>query len=510
MEEALRTPEMVVRLRIYRHTDPAALARVAELKNLQSLSISLADVSQLLPRLDKMKNLQILHLQACNIPTFPESILSLSNLRSLSIGNSSLGALPEKISGLDKLEELSLSQNSLERIPQSIGRLTQLQRLGLSYNKLEELPESLGNLGALVWLFLDVNRLRQVPESIGELARLKSLSLNCNDLRTIPESICRLTSLERLSIERNPLESLPGCLSTMGIETISIEAEKRPLFMDWTYQPSDQPPRIALTDMKLFVEPASPFHAPLLAATESYGAGEFAPLILGLAREAVRIDSTVPDDYSRPGNSRLGGFPDLSDSELFPRDEEGRYWIFLAQLNLEDLASLNTYLPRAGLLSFFIESTESLKARVLFFEGDVRELKTIRHAGGEAMTDDTDDYTQSPYGVKFQRFVSLPHCPPEEMESGEAPDTYEKIRELSKGGDHYINGYTFTQHESPQEQAANELRGKPEEWVPLLQLGWDDKVGFCFWDAGTVTFTIHREDLRRGDFSRVHASLETS
>lgn len=73
-----------------------------------------------------------------------------------------------------------------------------------------------------------------------------------------------------------------------------------------------------------------------------------------------------------------------------------------------------------------------------------------------------------------------------------------------------MNGYTYTQHESPQEQAAAKMRGAPVEWVPLLKLGWDQKVGFCFWDAGTLTFCIHQEDLRRNDFSRVQVSLESS
>ena len=71
-------------------------------------------------------------------------------------------------------------------------------------------------------------------------------------------------------------------------------------------------------------------------------------------------------------------------------------------------------------------------------------------------------------------------------------------------------GYTFTQHESPETQAANKMGGTPEEWVSLLKLGYDKQVGFCFWDAGTLTFTIHQEDLRRVDFSNVQVSLESS
>ena len=121
-----------------------------------------------------------------------------------------------------------------------------------------------------------------------------------------------------------------------------------------------------------------------------------------------------------------------------------------------------------------------------------------------------DDYTSKPHRIEFKRLLSLPFCPPDEMTDDRQCVAYDQLRELFKDTDHLINGHTFTQHESPQEQAANELRGRPCEWIPLLKLGWDNKVGFCFWDAGTLTFCIHQEDLRRWDFSKVHVSLESS
>jgi uncharacterized protein YwqG len=73
-----------------------------------------------------------------------------------------------------------------------------------------------------------------------------------------------------------------------------------------------------------------------------------------------------------------------------------------------------------------------------------------------------------------------------------------------------MNAHVFTQHENPQEQASREKGGLPQEWVNLLTLASDDKPGFCFWDAGTFTFSIHEKDLALGDFSRVHWSLESS
>ncbi len=73
-----------------------------------------------------------------------------------------------------------------------------------------------------------------------------------------------------------------------------------------------------------------------------------------------------------------------------------------------------------------------------------------------------------------------------------------------------MNTHVFTQHESPEEQASRERGGLPAEWINLLMLCSDGNPGFCFWDAGTLTFSIHDKDLALGDFSRVLWSLESS
>jgi uncharacterized protein YwqG len=510
LEEGLRDPGKVLRFQAYRQEEADTLSQVLEFKNLQSLSISLSNVSKLLPRLAELPDLQNVYLQACDIHSFPESILGLHSLRSLAVGNNSLRELPSEIGGLTKLESLSLSQNELCRIPDSIGDLIRLNTLGLSYNQIEELPESIGNLGALEWLFLDVNHLNQLPDVIGNLRKLQSLTLNSNRLRTLPDSVCKLARLKSLNLERNPLESLPSELASMeGLERLSIEAEKRTLFMNWSYKPSSKLVQAELSDLKLFVSPDSALFPPLRNQILDDGLAEVEEIIVGVAREAVEIRSTIPDDYSQLGVSRLGGFPDLEEPEMFPKTD-GMHWIFLAQLNLAELAPFNSYLPRSGLLSFFLDSTERLNGRVLFIEDKIEALSTVRHNGADDMLSPDDDYSQQPHRAGFKRIFSLPHSSPDGISSDHALELYENSEFLHETVDHQMNGYTFTQHESPQEQAANKLRGQSSEWVPLLQLGWDSNVGFCFWDAGTLTFSIHQEDLRRHDFSRVHVSLESS
>lgn len=511
LKSARKVPEKVIRLRLEKES-AASLTQIAEFRNVQTLSLCLADVSRILPRLGELRDLQVLHLQACPILRFPQCLGQLRHLRELSIGNGGLEELPADIAEAAQLQALHLTQNHLTRLPAAIGQLAQLRTLAVSYNRLVEIPDSIGELQALEWLMLDVNQLAILPASIGRLGRLLGLTLNSNRLRTLPESICDLPTLERLSLEKNPLQSLPARFSQLvaRLREFSIESSQRTLFMDWTYQSSPQPPRLELAELQLFLTPKSDLSAPLEALlAKSDLSPEVVPPILQLAREAIQIQSTVPDDYSACGCSRLGGFPDLADPALFPRTD-GKFWIFLAQINLAEIAPLNSFLPRTGLLSFFLDSTECRNARVIFHEGDVRRLRTVRHVGAEETTDPQDDYTARPHRVRFARFASLPWSVPDFLESDEDHDAYQDCEELHESRDHHLNGYTFTQHESPQQQAADALRGKSEEWVPLLQLGFDDKVGFCFWDAGTLTFCVHQEDLRRADFSKIFLSLESS
>lgn len=510
LNEAFRQSSKVVRFRAYRCNDAAEVARIADLENLQTLSISLSNVSQLLPRLGKMKNLQELYLQACEIPDFPVSILTLHNLRSLTIGNSSLRMMPEGIGNLTTLKTLGLSQNCLQRVPDSIGQLIALQTLVVAYNQLEELPESVCSLPQLEVLSLGINRIRYLPDAIGRLNSLRSLYLDHNDLETLPDSICDLPNLNSLSIDHNPFTSLPTGLAKMaGLKELSVEADKRRLFMDWSYRHSLAPAKCELADLKLLVSPGSELYQPLLSTIEDANLSDVSSVILETAREAVKIETTVPDDYSQLGSSRFGGYPDLPDANLFPQTE-GLYWCFLAQLNLADLIPFNSFLPRSGLLSFFIDSTENLKGKVLFYEGEFKNLVTIRHAGGDDTTDPDNDYTQRPHRLKFERYFTVPHHFLGKGKTIEDYLDYERWQPVRKSVDHHINGSTYTQHEAPEELAASKLGGQPHEWISLLQLGWDDKVGFCFWDAGTITFAIHRENLRRWDFSEVHVSLESS
>jgi uncharacterized protein YwqG len=476
LEEARRCPADAVRL--YLHNTGEDLVGIAELSCLRELSVSWMDIRPLLPHLGKLPLLQ-----------------------SLTLRNVSLEQWPDGVFGMENLQRLDLSQNNLRELPDGILRLQRLNYLGVDRNQIETVPQELGNLPELEYLNLHCNQLRSLPASIGSLSRLRVLNLYNNQLATLPPEISQLTGLEHLSLKYNPFENLPECLSGFcKIPGFEIEGEKRRLFMDWTYVPRDLPPRMEVAEMGLSLSPGDPLHTSLLAALAAENLMEAAFVILRAARPAVEIESTEPDDYSVPGNSRFGGFPDLPGPEDFPAPENGCPWYFLAQFNLADLAPHVRFLPPSGLLSFFVQTADPFGAKVLFFPDDPARMVTVRYEHEDPVS--WDNFTQQPHRLRFMRFLSLPHHlkdSPFPPSSGEE----QRYEWLVRNPDHQINGDT-----SAHEDAADSLGGWAEEWVPLLRLGYDDKAGFCFGDAGIFYFSIHREALRRWDFSNIHLNME--
>jgi uncharacterized protein YwqG len=503
LKKGLENPLALKSVFCSRVEDGDLLARIAECKNLESLGLSLCEGNKLAGRLDQLPSLKSVNFQACRLIDFPQSVLEVSQLESLSLGNNVIETIPLEVSKLNALVVLNLQQNHLQELPDSLFDLP-VKKLNLSYNRIENLNSCVGNLKQIELLSLACNAIASIPDSIGNLRTLKSLALGFNRLTTIPKTIERLGHLEFLSLQNNPFEELPKELKpvSVSVKNFSIDGKHRPLFMDWDYQPSDLIPKIELDAMELLIAENDPLYRDTMETLKQFESEKE----IAKVRRAIKIQSTEPDDYSILGNSRLGGFPDLENESDFPMTD-GKRWAFLAQLNLAELAGTNNFLPRMGLLSFFIPSTEEMIARVVFSQCPSDELKTVRFSP-EEMLDDQDDYSENPHRVSFELATDYPYDFPD---NDDKVSQFESVFEaLHCKSDHVINGFTFTQHESPQQQAANQHRGKPDEWVCLLKLGYDQKVGFCFWDAGTVTFTIHVEDLRRHDFSRVHVSLESS
>ncbi|WP_432726864.1 DUF1963 domain-containing protein [Variovorax sp. W6] len=432
-----------------------------------------------------------------------------------------------------QLEFLSLEdlwtgtpETAITALPESFCKLTRLRELYLRTRYLARLPEDLGALEQLEVLSLQHCRIEALPDSIGQLAKLRRLLLDGNQLTTLPESVGKLPALELLSINRNPFESLPASLQ--NIAKVDIEKKNEALFRDIRYRPDVE----VAVDREAFMACSSPRHVALLGdALARHGLTDYEGPLRRNARQALRLCTTQSEDYATPGSTRIGGTPDLPPGIDYP-STDGRLWRFYAQIDLAEIAALQSWLPRTGRLYFFGEGQEEGDGvRVLHSDAPASAL--LPHAwpeDGEFSDGCGVGDAHEGFKVRIDATVSLPNLYNAgggrlsgedsallaiDKDDGQQEAYWALEAEFGgdgegRNGAHLMNAHVFTQHENPQEQASRDKGGLPEEWVNLLTLRSDSKPGFCFWDAGTITFSIHEKDLAIGDFSRVHWSLESS
>jgi|GEM_PF-708374 len=267
------------------------------------------------------------------------------------------------------------------------------------------------------------------------------------------------------------------------------------------------------------------------------------------ARLAIGFMPTEVDDYSQKGNTRFFGVPDLPPGVDYPKydpeaesaaSKEGTLCKFFAQINFADIKGLQDYLPDSGILYLFIDSLADsefaygnvLDPRMVFYyDGDIDLLQSAKelniqpsyiydvHNGYE------DEESAQPARVKPFSYVNILDT----VEEWDAMDYPPKLYNVPVGAInnaliaqtsfsviHSMNAHVahvYNQNievngehvTSPYVEAAKVLGGKPDDYVVLLCLGWDNQVsGFMFGDAGYAYFMIAKEKLKKRDFSQIY------
>lgn len=441
------------------------------------------------------------------------------------------GRFRHEILRFTRLEFLSLQHVSdkpaadATPLPDAFCDLSRLRELFVRGAGFPRLPDRFGDLGALEALSLEHGALEELPASIERLGRLTRLTLDGNRLKTLPDLVGHLPALQSLSVNGNPFESLPASLARLP--RVSIEKRNEALFRDIRYRPDVD---VAVDREALLARGGARQVALLRSALARHGLSRYEEVLLRHARRTLRLVTTDPADGATPGRTRIGGAPDLPPGVDYPTTD-GRHWRFHAQLDLAEVAPLQSWLPRTGLLYFFAEGQEQGDGvRVLHATAPAGALRPYGWPEDTEFTDGGDaSDAYAGFDVRVDATVSVPNLygahrrlTGEDAVLLEIPEdddlqrAYWALQEELTGdgrrkhGAHLMNAHVFTQSESPEEQASREVGGLPGEWVNLLSLDSDVRPGFCFWDAGTFTYGIHEKDLALADFSRVHWSLESS
>ena len=508
---------------------PVALARRLPLETLDWTNYRFTSFDELFTApVDVPRHLQVIKL---GMAALPERLYDYTALKSLNIAcQAAAGAphalreIPAEITRLKHLEWLAFTSiGAVEEIPAALGELHGLRWLYITASQAASVPDAVMALPALTNCVLSHNRLASLPEHI--TASLTSLSVDDNRLTELPQVLATLPNLEYLNLNRNPLVSLPAGVDR--IENLNLELEKKFALLDYTYRGADGQGTVPFDDAPFLAAGDPVLDSALDEALEDEAWVPYRDTLRGLALRSVALATTEPDDYGTVGNHRIGGLPDLPADMAYPTftNHEGarKGYLFIAQLNCADLAPHQDYLPRSGLLYFFITGQESIRGLVLH----VDDTAGLQSASALSLDDDffdDDDGLYLPYRVDAAAWISVPpfYSTASYALGGGALDGLEEETDLTEALTddvrdaapvepvHAVNSYVFKQHDTPQIEAADKLKGRPEDFVVLLRVSSDSNPGFNFWDAGEIYFVIHKSDLARGDFSNVYCGLESS
>lgn len=264
------------------------------------------------------------------------------------------------------------------------------------------------------------------------------------------------------------------------------------------------------------------------------GLGSYFERMKHLARNAIHVEPIVtPGDQIPVGASKFGGLPDLPDSFVWPRSDEGEPLLFLCQFNLAELAPYDrdALLPREGMLYIFYDVMTMPSVPYDGYEG-----WAVRYEAGQELKRRRGPEDVPGYGAYARLELSpTPELPflgsglvPREMLEGREywdllgfTDRYaatgsEKANSFCKLLGHSYQ-YWSDSAEDFCERAYRKrygAEGRPHadprhpacaaRWINLLQLDSCREVGWIFDNGyGRVFFMIDEDDLKHCRFDRV-------
>lgn len=281
-------------------------------------------------------------------------------------------------------------------------------------------------------------------------------------------------------------------------------------------------------------------------------------LLYKYAEPCIEICVEEEENYTKVGNSRIGGYPDLPSNIQWPCEED-EYYTFIAQINLSELPqNVVEELPKEGILYFFLgidEPSYDIEHKVFYYNGDITKLeKTMPPKGKEEVCFDEREFISCKVSFNpqisikidseasekiFQDYIEIYEilCCSSDTIWGQADakrdayfyrnelgslmfNHYKSIEELMKeieekrtdGNEEYaqiLEGEVLPKliHYNKNK----ELHEKGiEEWHSLLKLSSLDEVGMCWWDAGDLEFLINKTDLKNLNFTNTYADIASS
>jgi uncharacterized protein YwqG len=225
-------------------------------------------------------------------------------------------------------------------------------------------------------------------------------------------------------------------------------------------------------------------------------------LPVGLADGAAWGFALSPGGY---GRSKLGGLPEIP--QAWPVNN-GRGLTHLASIALDELpdSPARSQLPGEGTLVFFADFSEQNEGwGPADNNAPVIEVLHV-FAGTEVTVATPPEEQRGEYEVpvvlnerriRFEPVLTMPY---DDDAADEFEDDYDAFCEKVESPDHLLLGEPVYIQEDP--RSAGE--------TSLLQLNWDEELGYMHGDGGQISFYGPADDLRAGRWQSVKATPDSS
>lgn len=205
-----------------------------------------------------------------------------------------------------------------------------------------------------------------------------------------------------------------------------------------------------------------------------------------------------------PWESKCGGCPYLESEADYPRDNDGRPMMFLAQINLDDMPRLEDF-PEHGLMQFYIGDDDiyggDSACKVIYipeYKKDVSALLS-ENPFGEGYKGMTPFSAEGKMIFELSTRFICTECEEfsEKFHDKVTEEEYDALYDICYAEGSFIGGYPLFVQSSPAYYDDGEFD------TLLLQLDCEDECGIMFGDAGNCFFLIPKEDLKNRNFNNV-------
>ncbi|MBD5112267.1 MAG: DUF1963 domain-containing protein [Ruminococcaceae bacterium] len=213
---------------------------------------------------------------------------------------------------------------------------------------------------------------------------------------------------------------------------------------------------------------------------------------------------TFTQTSTLPWESKCGGCPYLESEEDYPRDENGKPMMFLAQINLDEMPPLEDF-PEHGLLQFYIGDDDMLgldsACKVIYISEYKKDASALlsENPFENVYTGQTPFTNEGKINFeRSSRFICTACREFEEKFCGKTDDEeWDALYELCYAEGSFVGGYPLFVQQAP----AYYDDGTYD--TVLLQLDCEDECGIMFGDSGNCNFFISKEDLKARNFDNV-------